>query len=127
MSEKLLAEYADKLRDFDYEIVGSREDGDEEYAVLVTARITTYDFGTVYLQTWKDYMAIDEDSRIESQFYTDLFTRFASLSAKNYTSDVDILCVPDGDGWKTDVKTNEALMNAISGGLVEQMRDLAEE
>lgn len=127
VSETMLSIYAEKLRDFDYIIAGSgkSEDGN---SVIVTVNITTYDFGSVYLETWNDRMKIEEGLRYESQFYSDLFTRFASLNSKNYVGQAAIVCTKEENGeWTTDVKTNQALINAISGGLVEEMTDLAEE
>lgn len=127
VSESMMAAYAEKLRDFDYVIAGSGKSEDGK-SVVVTVNITTYDFGSVYLETWNDRMKIEEDLRYDSQFYSDLFTRFAALSVKNYTGQAAIVCTKGGDGkWTTDVKTNPDLINAISGGLVAEMTDLAEE
>ena len=127
VSETMLSMYAEKLRDFDYVIAGSgkSEDGN---SVIVTVNITTYDFGSVYLETWNDRMKLEEGLRYESQFYNDLFTRFAALSVKNYTGQAAIVCTKDDSGeWTTDVKTNQDLIDAISGGLITEMKDLAEE
>ena len=127
VSETMLSVYAEKLRDFDYMIAGSGYSKDGK-SVVVTVNITTYDFGSVYLETWNDRMKVEEGLRSDAQFYTDLFTRFASLSAKNYTGQAAIVCTKGEDGeWTTDVKTNQGLINAISGGLVEEMTDLAEQ
>ena len=128
VSEAMLEAYVEKLRDFDYEITGSEksEDGD---SVLVTVRITTYDLGSVYLETWNDQMKIDKNARYESQFYTNLFTRIASLTTKDYTGTATIVCRENGDSgeWTTDVRTNSSLMNAISGGMVAEMVNLSED
>ena len=127
VSETMLAVYAEKLRDFDYIIAGSGKSKDGN-SVIVTVNITTYDFGSVYLETWNDQMKIEEGLRYDSRFYSDLFTRFASLNSKNYVGQAAIVCTKDENGeWTTDIKTYEGLINAISGGLVKEMTDLAEE
>ena len=127
VSEAMLKAYADKLRDFDYVIAGSGKSEDGS-SVIVTVNITTYDFGSVYLETWNDRMQIEEELRYDSQFYGDLFTRFASLSVKNYTGQAAIVCTRDEKGeWTSDMKTNPELINAISGGMVAEMTELADE
>lgn len=127
VTEAMLKAYAEKLRDFDYVIAGSGKSEDGS-SVIVTVSITTCDFGSVYLETWNDRMQIEEDQRYDSQFYGDLFTRFASLSVKNYTGQASIVCTRDEKGkWTSDLKTNPELINAISGGMVAEMTELAEE
>lgn len=134
VSEEMLDVYDEKLRDFDFGIVSAEktdpeETGGEAESVSVTVRVKTYDFGTVYLETWKDYMSQNEAGRDESQFYSDLFTRIAALDSKDYTKDVVVTCTDlacDGT-CQTDIRTNEALMNALSGDMLAQMKELAEE
>jgi hypothetical protein len=127
VSEAMLRAYAEKLRDFDYIIAGSGKSKDGS-SVIVTVDITTYDFGSVYLETWNDRMKVEEDLRDDSQFFSDLFTRFASLSVKNYSGQAAITCTRDEEGkWTTDLKTNPQLINAISGGMLDEMTELAEE
>lgn len=127
ISESLMASYAEKLRDFEYVIAGSGKSEDGK-SVNVTVIITTYDFGSVYLETWNDRMKIEESQRYDNQFFGDLFTRFASLSVKNYTGQAVIACTRGEDGnWATDIKTNPGLVNAISGGMVAEMTELAED
>ena len=123
--------YIEKLKDFDYEILGSRRpDGEEESdKAIVTVRINTYDFGSVYLQTWSEYIGEERDwLRSEHQFYTNLLTRILSMNGKEFMQDVELVCTDEGDGkWTCDIKGNETLMDAISGGLLLQMKALAEE
>lgn len=127
ISEAMTEAYAEKLRDFDYVIAGSGVSEDGE-SVIVTVNITTYDFGSVYLETWNDRMKMDESLRSDSQFYGDLFTRFASMSVKNYTGQAEIKCTHDEEGgWTTDMKSNPGLIDAVSGGMVTEMAELAEE
>ena len=116
MSEAMLSAYVEKLRDFDYMITGSAKSEDGE-AIIVTVDITTYDFGKVYLETWNDRMKIEKDLRYDSQFYGDLFTRFAAMSVKEYSGHADITCTRDESGPE--------LMDIISGGMVSVMAELA--
>ncbi|MBR2674956.1 MAG: hypothetical protein IKE52_05825 [Mogibacterium sp.] len=141
----ILEGYLDKVKDFDYEIVGSQKaeagtdssngsdsdsDGDSnggsENTCVVRVRITTYDFANEYLKAWNEYMTVEEGDRWQSQFYTNLLLRLASVSNKDYVSDVDIICRDDnGDGrWTSDFKTNEELMNALSGGMLNEIKIL---
>lgn len=127
ISEAQYSAYAKKLRDFDYVIAGSEKSKDGN-SINVTVDITTYDFGSVYLETWNDQMKIEESLRYESQFYNDLFTRFAAMSVKKYSGSAVIACTKNENGeWTTDIKENAGLLNAISGGMVKEMLELAEE
>lgn len=127
VSEEMLQSYAEKLKDFDFIISGSRKSDDGE-SVVVSVDINTYDFGSVYLETWNDRMKIEEDLRYDNQFYNDLFTRFAALSDKTYTAQATIICMKDENGgWITDMKTSPSFINAISGGMVAEMKELSEE
>lgn len=128
--ESLAEIYIEKLKDFDYEILGSQKTEGEDNSVSVRARITTYSFGSVYLDAWTDYMEEEEEwLRSERQLYANMLTRILSLNTKDFIQDVDIVCTdPDGSGkWTTDLKSNEILMNAISGGLLEEMKSIASE
>ena len=127
VSEEMLASYAEKLKDFDYVISGSTKSEDTG-SVIVSVDVNTYDFGSVYLETWNDRMKIEEDLRYDNQFYNDLFTRFAALSVKGYTGQANIICTKDENGeWTTDMKTSPSLMDALSGGMVAEMQELSEE
>lgn len=126
ISEAMMSAYIEKLRDFDYVIAGSSKSEDGE-SVIVTVDIKTYDFGKVYLETWNDMMKIDAGLRTDSQFYNDLFTRFTAMSVRNYSGVVSITCTRGEDGeWTTGVMTDPALINAISGGMLAEMIELAE-
>ena len=53
----LLESYADKLKDFDYEIIQSVKAGtDNKNDVEVIVRIKTYDFANEFLKAWNEYM-----------------------------------------------------------------------
>lgn len=124
----MLEGYVTKLKDFDYEILGSQKT-EEENTVAVDVRITTYDFGNEYLRAWEEHMMQDEANRWENQFYSFLLLRLGSVSSKDYVSDAKVICTdPKGDGnWETDIKSNEELMNAVSGGMLNEIKNLAKE
>lgn len=122
-----------KVRDFDYKILGSevKNDGDGEYA-LVTVKITSYDFGREYLSTWKDYLKTHENASAEdaegAEFYTELFSRLAGLKKKQHVSFVEVKATEAEDGsWTTDIQTSEELQDALFGGMISEMKNLADE
>ena len=126
----MLEGYIAKLKDFDYEILGSSKDPDgEDGDVLVNVRITTYDFGNEYLKAWNEHMMQEEGNRWQSQFYSFLLLRLGSVSSKDFVSEVNVECSDsDGDGtYEADLKSDEELMNAISGGMLNEIENLADE
>ena len=122
----ILEGYIEKLQEFDYEILESSKIEDEDNSVNVKVRITTYDFANAFLKTWNDHMSQEETNRWQSQFYSFLLLRLASVSTKDHVSDVDVVCVDEkGDGnWTTDLKSNEELMDAIAGGMLSEIKNL---
>ena len=129
--EELLGGYLTKLRDFDYEILGSKKDENDENAVIVTVRVSTYDFGNAYLSTWKEFLEMDEyhEGTQNDLFMRSLMYKCTALNSKDFLTDVDVVCTDsDGSGnYETDLKSNDEMMNAISGGMMEQIKLLAEE
>ena len=125
-----LDSFLKKLRDFDYEITGERQDGDN---TVVTVRIKTYDFGREYLAVWTDYLKERNGVIVEnddlSGFYEELFRRLSELSEKEYIHDVEIVCVEplDNGEWIANIKDNEQLQDAIFGGMMGEMKNLAGE
>ena len=126
--------FLEKVRDFDYEIVSEEESTqDDGKSVVLKVRITTYDFGSEYLAAMNDYMQsedykadADEDSR---EFYDELFVRLSALESKGYTKDVDVIayCPKGSSEWVTNIKNNEALQDALLGGMPSEMKALSEE
>lgn len=127
-------EFLEKVRDFDYEIIGTEtvKENDANYT-KVNVRIRTRDFGSEYLAAWADYLkensdvsADDDDLR---EFYGMLFGRLAGLEKKSYIKDVTIVAIDpiDNDEWITDISGNEELQDALFGGMIGEMRSLAEE
>ena len=125
--------FLSKVRDFDYKVIGSeaKKDGEEEYT-LVTVKITSCDFGREYLSTWKDYLKSHKNASSEdasgSEFYAELFPRLAGLSKKKHVTYVDVKAIEADDGsWATDIRTNEKLQDALFGGMIGEMKRLADE
>ena len=126
--------FTKKLRDFDYEILGSSRDGDGEgERTAVTVRIRSRGFGREYLAAWTDYLkgnggALPADGEL-TDFYEMLFERLAGLEDREYIKDVEIICVePLGnDEWAVNIKDNEELQDAIFGGMMSEMKTLAAE
>lgn len=119
-----------KLRDFDYELIGVKEEGDQ---ATVTARIRTYDFGRAYLAEWTEYLrehsgSLGGDEELTG-FYEELFEKLASPGKKESIRDVDIVCVKplDNGEWIANIKDNEQLQDAIFGGMMSEMKTLAGE
>lgn len=119
----MLDGYLAKLKEFDYEITNSRK-GEEDNSCIVTVKITTYDFANEYLRAWNEYMEVEEGNRWQSQFYSFLLLRLGSVSNKDYVEEVDINCKEDGGKWTTDLKTNDRLINALSGGMMDEVKRL---
>ena len=123
-----------KLRDFDYEITCCEErNGEDGSYTVVTVRIRTYDFGKEYLATWTDYLkehkdTIDKESDL-TDFYEELFKRLSALDERSYIRDVEIVCMdPIENGeWIAGIKDNEDLQDAVFGGMMGEMKALAEE
>lgn len=123
-----------KVRDFDYEIIGTEELSDDsgEYT-LVTVKIITYDFGKEYLATWTDYIRSHKNASIDDadgkEFYGELFARLSKLTDKQYISYVDIKAMEpmDNGEWVTDVSSNAKLQDALFGGMMGEIRTLAGE
>ena len=136
--EKLLSDegkdnfdsFLKKLRDFDYELTGVKEEGDH---ATVTVRIKTYDFGRAYLAEWTDYLREHSDSLSGEEeltgFYEELFAKLAALDKKESIKDVDIVCVKplDNGEWIANIKDNEQLQDAVFGGMMSEMKTLAGE
>jgi len=121
-----------KLRNFDFEITGSKEDDDkDDDYTLVSVKIKTCDFGREYLAAWTEYLRANKDEKPEdlTDFYELLFTRLNSINEKEYIKTIQIVCIDplDNDEWIANIKDNEELQNAIFGGMMSEMEMLAAE
>ena len=96
-------------------------------------RVTTYDFGSEYLRSWSDFLEDYEsgkkdDSQYDSsKLYEMLFRNLSNIQKKEYIGYADISCVQDETGaWQTDAADNVSVRNAILGGMLEEIRILAD-
>ncbi len=116
-------DFLGKLSDFDYEIVEEKISEEGEIAV-VTVDITTYDFGTAYLDSW-DEVASGKVKNGET-FYTLFFGKISELEEKNFTTRIAVNCSKnDKGGWTTDLASNADFRKAIFGDLIDVVSDLA--
>ena len=123
-----------KVRDFEYEIVSEEESAQEDgKTAVLKVRITTYDFGSEYLAAMNDYIQ-KEDYKADAEensrkFYDELFVRLSALESRDYTKEVDIVayCPKGSSEWVTNIKNNEALQDALLGGMPSEMKALSEE
>lgn len=139
---EFLEMFLGKAGEFDYTITGSDEADDN---VIVHVRITTYDFASEYLRSWSEFLeesdsavsaAGAEDSKDtakqekaydSAKLYETLFRNLSNVQNKDYTANVDITCMKGEDGaWKSDAASNAALRDAILGGMIREIRQLAE-
>ena len=121
-----------KLRGFDFEITGSKEDEskDDEYT-LVSVKIKTCDFGREYLAAWTEFLKENKDPKADDLggFYDLLFARLNSLNEKEYIKTIEIVCIDplDNGEWIANIKDNKELQDAIFGGMTSEMETLAAE
>lgn len=121
-----------KMKDFDFEITGSEEvkENDDEYT-LVSVKIRTRDFGREYLAVWTEYLKEHENEKPEdmTEFYEELFAGLNSLDEKEYIKTIQIVCIDplDNGEWIANIKENEELQDAVSGGMMSEMKALAAE
>lgn len=122
--------FLDELRDFDYEIIGSRAKSD---CTVVSVRIKTCEFGKEYLAAWTDYLKSHKegptDDAAAAAFYELLFSKLAGIESKGYIRDIEIVCADplDNGEWIANIKDNEDLQDAVFGGMMGEMKALAAE
>ena len=116
-----------KAGEFEYEIIDTDKGGGDESEETVTVRIRTYPFASEYLRTWIDYLESSEDDEYDdAKLYEGLFRNLSSLNQKDYLADVTINCYSDEEGsWVTDARSNPDLLDAILGGMLNEIVGLA--
>ena len=116
-----------KAGEFEYEIIDTDKGGGDESEETVTVRIRTYPFASEYLRTWTDYLESSEDDEYDdAKLYEGLFRNLSSLNQKDYLTDVTINCYSDEEGsWVTDARSNPDLLDAILGGMLNEIVGLA--
>lgn len=127
-TDSLLAE---KFTSFEYEI--SNEVIDDNKAT-VDVTITTYNIGEAYAQAISEYIqnafsmvfSGASDEEIE-QLMNDALIKNITDASFDYTTTVTVSLTNDEEsGWMVDdFETNTALLNSISGGLIEKLSDIA--
>lgn len=112
-----------KAGEFEYKVTGTDEEGD---AAVVHVRIITYDFGSEYLRSWSEFLEGSDGEYDSAVLYETLFRNLSNVKEKDHIADIDIRCTRSEDGsWETDAKRNAALRNAILGGMIEEISNLA--
>ena len=118
-------EFLKMLRDFDYSIEDEQiaEDGNSATVKLV---ITSYDFGTAYLDTWDEIIASKKKFKDDNDFYRVFFENMLGLKDKSYVSEVTVTCTKNEDGnWTSDLAKNSAFAEAVFGGMIGIVNELA--
>ncbi|MDD5823484.1 MAG: hypothetical protein PUD55_03500 [Firmicutes bacterium] len=113
------------LSGFDYTIAEEEiaEDGKTATVKLV---VESYDFGTAYLDAWDEILESKEAVAEEDDFYRIFFEKMTALEDTDYISEVIVNCKLNDDGeWETDLATNAEFMDAIFGGMIGIVKQLA--
>ena len=122
-----LGEFASKLRSFEYEILGSKNG--EDGSSIVTVRIRTYSFGKLYLESWSDYLKKNGSKDFDQKtFYSMMVGYLSKAPEKDYFREVAVVCINTDDGeWRTDVLYNSDLRDAVYGGMLTEIAELAKD
>ena len=133
MESEAINALADKLCDFDYEILGESIDGDK---AEVDVKLTTYDFATVATETLSQVftmafsMAFSEDydeSKSEELFNTVLLGKLGEQTEKTKSATVTIPLTKTESGWKIDkLSDDKEFMDALSGGGYSAVEEFAD-
>ena len=128
--EKELAEsILKKILDFDFEVSNEKIDGDK---ATVDVKITQYNMKTVFTKFMEDFMGKAMEMAMsgssEDEIMKETVTIFNSSldeAKKDYEKTVKLDLIKDGDSWKVDkIKDDSEFMNALTGGLLEWMKDM---
>ena len=116
-------EFLARLSDFDFEIQ-NEEISEDGKTATVTVLISTYDFGTAFLDVW-DEVATSNTKPGVDDFYKLLFDKVKTLEDKYRIVAVTFNCTKTDGGWTTDAKTNGDFRSAMFGGMIEIVKELA--
>ena len=123
--DKQWGDFLKKIQDFDYKVKDEKVSGKK---ATVTVTITTYDFGQAYQSTYDQIVndaksgSLTSSTDVTKYTYDLLFKNILGVKNKKYTKDVVINCKKNDDGeWTTDAQTNQNLLNALMGGMVEKI------
>ncbi|MDO4393747.1 MAG: DUF4878 domain-containing protein [Bacillota bacterium] len=128
--QKIMAE---KLSDFDYEIVGEKIKGDK---AKVTVKVTTYPMGSTLTQIYTDmvekaWSLMDDeasDEEINAALKKVFQDKWEGMTEKTYSHKTNITLTKTDDGWKVD-KINKygKVANVLTGGLMNTVKAINEE
>lgn len=118
-----------KLKEFDYEISNETIEGDK---ATVEAKITTYAVGDAFSGFFADYMTqgvtlalSGADETQLANLATGLLDTKLQAMQKTYTATVTVPLTKVDGAWKVDAIDKEGeLVNALSGGLVDTVKNL---
>lgn len=117
--------FFDKIMDFDYEIVDEKLSDDETEADVVI-EISSYDFGTKYLDVWGDISEGKLTASDEDELYKVFFDEMSKLEDKTLKTKITVHCKKSDDGeWQTDLLSNSDFQEALLGGLMDIVTELA--
>lgn len=107
--------FYNKIMDFDYEIIDEAVSEDGNYAD-VTVTISTYPFAATAVDALTNFTvdALFGFFDIEGS----VINKFMDLNDKSFSETVVIHCTKTSDGWSTDLHSNTAFVDAITGGLI---------
>ena len=125
-------ELYDKVLDFDYKILDSRE---ESKSAKVNVELITYDWSTFFGAVVSDsvnaaleyaFNAIsnsgDMDENSMKQLLTDVINKnLALLDEKDEDHELEIILKKTSEGWK--ITKGDSLSNGIFGGALEKMKE----
>lgn len=117
--------FMEKLHDFDYEITDEKISDDGESAD-VTVKITTYDFGNAYLDTYEELLQKNDPDKItQDMLYGTMFKKMSELKDKKYSEKITVKCTKSDDEWKPSLNGNAQFQNALFGGTIKIVSELA--
>jgi len=122
------------LTGFDY-VVGDTKISSDNQSAIVNLTITTYPIGQIY----SDYIMQAFTKAFEWAFsgvsqedqekkMSDLFLEVANGAEKTYTETIEVNLIKANDKWVlASGKKNTALMNALTGGMIEWAENFSEQ
>ncbi len=120
-----------KMQEFEYEL--SNEVIEEDKAT-VDVKITTYGLGSAFTETVSSYfqqafvLAFSDASEEEiKDLFVNMFKEKLDTMAKSYEKTVTVEMVKGEEGWEIkDKDTDSPLYDALLGGLVTSVKNMAE-
>lgn len=120
ISQKSIEDFTEKLKDFDYEILDEKVDGDK---ATVNVKITTYDFKSSIKKSFQSLYqkALSGEIKSEKELYAymdkEVFGSLNKLKDKTLSKEVKINCKKKDGKWETDIEQSQDFQNAILGDM----------